>query len=138
MSVLIPPEIAALNDVIQAMWHAARAMRETAEIDGISNPARFKEKADGLSGLADRLCDLVRDLGHTPRAEPTVEEREVLENAWVELRGGLTGDPVPAAEARCTEAERRLTEAAKDALSEETLPALAMDLLRPIANGTYC
>ena len=138
MSVLIPPEIAALNDVIQAIWHSARALRESAAVEGISDPDSFTSKADGLSGLADRLCSMVRELGHTPRAEPTVEEREVLENAWVELRGGLTGDPVPAAEARCAEAERRLVEAAKDALSEETLPAAAVGLIRPIAAGTYC
>ncbi|NMM42995.1 hypothetical protein HH303_00800 [Rhodospirillaceae bacterium KN72] len=138
MSVLIPPEIAALNDVIQALWHCARAMRESAAVDGIAAPASFKQKADGMSDLADRLCDIVRELGHTPRAEPTVEEREVLEKAWVELRGGLTGDPVPAAEARCAEAERQLIETAKDALSEETLPVSAVDLLRPLIAGTYC
>ncbi|MDF1749435.1 MAG: hypothetical protein P1V34_11240 [Alphaproteobacteria bacterium] len=129
MSLLIPPEIAAINDVIKAARHSAWAFAQAAELDGVSDPEEMHRKSEERGVLAEKLCAVVRDLGEQPPAENTEEESEVIETIWSNLRAGLSGDPDAAAQELCKTAEDRLTTAAKTALAEESLHQDAANLI---------
>ncbi|WP_420730724.1 hypothetical protein [Hwanghaeella sp. 1Z406] len=125
MSLLIPPEIAAINDVIKAARDSARAWSWAADMEGVSDAADMRAKSKARTTLAEQLCDQVRDLDAQPPAENTQGEIEVIETLWSNLRASLSGDPDSAAQELCKSAEDRLSAAIDAALAEEALPPAA-------------
>ncbi len=57
MSLLIPPEIAAINDVIKAARDSARAWSWAADMEGVSDAADMRAKSKARTTLAEQLCE---------------------------------------------------------------------------------
>jgi hypothetical protein len=135
MSLLIPPEIASINDVIKAARHSNWVLLRAADVKDMPKSAKLRTAADARDSLADALSDLVLDLDQAPPAKDPPGESDVLEAVWTDLRAGLSGDPTTAALEQCQKADAQLVETAEMALKEPDLPSRAKDLITPITDG---
>lgn len=119
MSLLLPPEVAAMNDLISAAMHCARVLRHAVENGAAGDAAAtLEELAAARETLAEALADAVRDLDHTPPDEGLPHEWEVLESTWADIRAGMSGDAARVARDQCLTAERRLIDTARAATGE--------------------
>lgn len=125
MSLLIPPEIAAINDVIKAARHSNWVLLRAADVDGMTKSDELRSAALAHEGLAETLSDIVRAQDQAPPAKNPPEEGEVFEAVWTDLRAGLSGDPISSALSQCKKAEDQLIDAANAALEVPDLPQAA-------------
>lgn len=136
MSLLLPPDVAAMNDMISAAMHSARALRHAIENGAAGDAAETLEAlAEERESLADSLAAAVRNQDYTPPDEGVPHEWEVLEATWADLRAGMSGDAARVARDHCVAAERRLIEAARVA-TQEDLPDTVAGKISQVADRT--
>lgn len=136
MSLLLPPEVAAMNDLISAAMHCARVLRHAIENGNAGDAVEaLEELAGAREDLSDALAEAVRDMDYTPPDEGLPHEWEVLEATWADIRAGMSGDAARVARDHCVGAERRLIETARVA-QQEDLPDAVAERVSKIANAT--
>lgn len=134
MSLITPPDVAALNDVIRTARECEQAFLDSAEKlgDGPLKSA-LEARAKDRDALAEALCAVVRDRGELPPADTGPDERRLAGEFWSDIVARVVGDREAPLRDFCLKAETKLLAAIETARAED-LPDAASEALNGFAD----